>query len=67
MDLTIREVSVHDTSRAWVRLAQPDSSFDFLELVGGVTAVLAEDTLAAGPNTQLRLVLADTNSVTLEG
>lgn len=65
--LTITEVAVHSSDKGWVTLAEPNESYDFLELISGATAALADTTLEPGHYTQMRLVLADTNEVVVNG
>jgi len=65
--LTITEVSVHSSDRGWVTLAEPNATYDFLELINGATAVLADTTLEAGHYTQMRLVVGETNEIVVDG
>ncbi|MCK4515356.1 MAG: DUF4382 domain-containing protein [Spirochaetaceae bacterium] len=65
--LTITEVSVHNTDAEWIILAQPNTCVDFLELINGATAALVDTTLEPGQYTQMRLVVADTNEVVVDG
>jgi len=65
--LTIEEVSVHSDETGWVVLAEPDATFDFLELVNGATAALVDTTLEPGSYSQMRLVVAETNEVVVGG
>lgn len=65
--LTIIEVSVHSSEEGWVVISEPDSTFDFLELINGTTAVLADNTLKAGQYSQMRLLLADSNEIVIDG
>ncbi len=65
--LTITDVRVHNTGSGWLTIVEPDTTFDFLELVNGVTAVLADVELPVGKYTQLRLVVADTNEIVIDG
>ena len=65
--LMITEVSVHSSDKGWVTLAQPNVTYDFLELINGATAVLADTTLESGHYTQMRLVVGDANEVVVDG
>jgi len=65
--LTIREVSVHKEGGGWVTLAEPNTTYDFLELINGATAALVDTTLEPGHYTQMRLVLADENEIVVDG
>ena len=65
--LMIAEVSVHSSDRGWVILAEPNETYDFLELINGATAVLADTTLEAGHYTQMRLVLGEANEIVVDG
>lgn len=65
--LTIEEVSVHNTDDAWVTVANPDTTYDFLQLINGTTVVLADASLAAGTYNEMRLVLADSNRIVING
>jgi hypothetical protein len=67
LNLTITQVSVHDTATGWIVLAEPDSTYDFLQLINGVTATLADAEVPAGKYTQMRLVVADTNEIVVGG
>ncbi len=81
MEITVGEVRVHRgtdaggdadaDSAAWIPVLDstlPDSArtFDLLELVGGVTALLGDVELPAGHYTQLRLVI-EAASITIGG
>jgi hypothetical protein len=65
--LTITEVSVNGSDGELVTLAEPNTEYDFLELVNGATAVLVDTTLEPGRYTQIRLVVADENEVVVGG
>lgn len=65
--LTIKEVSVHSTDNGWMTVASPDTTYDFLQLVNGATAVLADVSLAAGTYNQMRFLLADSNRIVIDG
>ena len=65
--LTINEVSVHSEEKGWVSLATPQTTYDFLELINGQTVELVDAPLVPGRYTQLRLVVAETNEVVIDG
>ena len=65
--ITIKEVSVHKAGGEWDTLSQPEITLDFLELINGVTASLVDEPLESGDYTQLRLVVADSNTVVIDG
>lgn len=65
--LTITEVNVSTGDDEWIPLAQPNTRFDFLDLVNGATAVLADDDLEPGMYSQLRLVVSESNEVVIDG
>ena len=64
--LNVQRVEIH-TGEGWRTLGTPDVTVNLLELVNGVAATLVEDAVIdAGRYTQLRLVLGQGNTVTLE-
>ena len=65
--VTITEVTVHKSGGAWDTLSQPEVTLDFLELINGKTSVLVNESLESGDYTQLRLVVADSNEVVING
>ena len=65
--ITIKEVSVHKAGGGWDTLSQPEVTLDFLELINGVTESLVDEPLESGDYTQLRLVVADSNTVVING
>ncbi|OGC77148.1 MAG: hypothetical protein A2Z27_00455 [candidate division Zixibacteria bacterium RBG_16_50_21] len=65
--LTITEVNLHRSGTGWMTVATPESTFDFLQLVNGVTAVLIDTLFQPGNYTQLRLVVEDTNQIVISG
>ncbi len=68
VNLTVRSVSVHNSETGvWDTLAEPNATLDFLDLINGATALLAESPLAVGTYSQLRLVLSDSNEVVIDG
>ncbi len=61
--VTIKEVDVHaadDPEDAWTVVATPNKTIDLLALANGVREQLALVDLAAGPYTQMRLIIGDT-------
>ena len=67
--VTIDRVDVHRADGNWEVVANPQATYDLLELVNGVTVVLGEDLLPAGDYTQMRLIIGTTadNSDNLDG
>ena len=65
--LTITEVSIHKSGGDWMTLAEPNTTYDFLELINGATKVLVDDVLETGDYSQLRLVVSDSNEVVIDG
>jgi hypothetical protein len=64
--LRVKEIQVRGNN-AWISLANPDTVLDFLELTNGTTAVLADTTLGPGSYSQLRIVVADSNEIVVDG
>jgi hypothetical protein len=59
--VTISRVEVHsDSGGAWQTVANPNKTYNLLELVNGVRETLGITTLNAGHYTQMRLVLGGT-------
>lgn len=65
--LNIIEVSIHSEENGWQILSNVDTTIDFLELVNGVTVVLADDSVPVGMYNQIRLLLADNNHLVIHG
>lgn len=65
--LHVIEVSVHHVEDGWSTVAEPDTIINFLDLVNGVMLGLVDDSVAVGDYDQLRLLLADTNVVVING
>lgn len=67
--LTVLSVQLRkvDDSIAWITVAEPNATFDFLDLVDGITAELANVFVEPGRYTQLRLILAETNEIVFDG
>jgi len=58
--VTIDRVDVHRADGNWEVVANPQTTYNLLELVNGVTVVLGEDQLPAGDYTQMRLMIGNT-------
>ncbi|MCH9024691.1 MAG: DUF4382 domain-containing protein [candidate division Zixibacteria bacterium] len=56
-----------DDSVEWITVSEPNATYDFLDLVNGVSAELANAFVEPGRYTQLRLVLAETNEIVFDG
>lgn len=69
INLTVVSVQLKkaDNSLGWIIVSEPNATYDFLDLVNGVTAELANVYVEPGLYTQLRLVLAETNEIILDG
>ncbi|MFQ6616342.1 MAG: DUF4382 domain-containing protein [Fidelibacterota bacterium] len=65
--LTITDVHVSTGDDEWIPLAQPETRFDFLDLVNGATAVLVDDAIEPGTYAQLRLIVSDSNEIVIDG
>ncbi|HID93906.1 MAG TPA: DUF4382 domain-containing protein [bacterium (Candidatus Stahlbacteria)] len=65
--IKITEVSVQSPTAGWKTVAKPNITYDFLELINGTTAVLADTSLTPGYYTQMRLTVSDTNEVVVGG
>ncbi|MGH8016076.1 MAG: DUF4382 domain-containing protein [Candidatus Zixiibacteriota bacterium] len=65
--LTINEIRIHKDGNAWETIAQPHEVFDFLQLTDTMTFLLADTLVPPGHYTQLRLIVADTNEVVIDG
>ena len=64
--LNIIEVSVHHEDEGWITMTDVDTTVDFLELINGVSVVLADDSVPTGYYSQLRLVVSDTNEIVVK-
>lgn len=58
--VSVDHVDVHPQDGTWMTVLTPRSTVNLLELVNGVQLSLGLTDLAAGPYTQMRLVLSDT-------
>ncbi len=66
--LHVIEVSVNHVDDGWSVIAEPDTVINFLDLVNGVMVELADDdSVSVGDYNQIRLLLADTNIVVING
>lgn len=66
--LTISQISVKKADdTGWVTIAETEITIDFLQLVNGLMAELADVALEPGYYTQLRLVVAEMNEVIIDG
>lgn len=67
--LTVVSVQLNkaDDSLGWITVAEPNATYDFLQLVDGVTAELASVAIDPGRYTMLRLILAETNEIVFDG
>ena len=69
INLTVVSVQLRkaDDSLGWITVAEPNATYDFLELVDGVTVELASLAIEPGRYTMLRIILADTNEIVFDG
>ena len=69
INLTVVSVQLRkaDDSLGWITVSEPNATYDFLDLVNGVTAELANAFVEPGRYTQLRLILAETNEIVFDG
>jgi hypothetical protein len=69
INLTVVSVQLRkaDDSLGWITVAEPNATYDFLQLVDGVTAELASVAIEPGRYTMLRLILAETNEIVFDG
>lgn len=69
INLTVVSVQLRkaDDSLEWITVAEPNQTYDFLQLVNGVTAELASVAIEPGRYTMLRLILAETNEIIFDG
>ena len=71
--LTIKEIQLHIAESAefplgqWVTLAEVNRTLDFLELINGMSALLAQVYVEAGHYTQIRIILGEINEVVING
>ena len=69
INLTVVSVQLRkaDDSLDWITVSEPNATYDFLDLVNGVSAELVNAFVDPGRYTQLRLVLAETNEIIFDG
>src|SRR5687768_4491988 len=71
IDLQGVEINASETSdetAGWVRLKNTQAGvYDLLKLTNGLDTLLASDMIPAGKIAQIRLILGDKNSVTVNG
>ena len=65
--LHVIEVTVNHSDNGWSTIAEPDTIINFLDLVNGITVELADDSVSIGDYTELRLILADSNWIVING
>jgi len=66
--LHVIEVSAHNSDNGWIVLSEPDTVIDYMELVNGVTVLLADSvSLPVGSYEQMRLLLSDSNEIVILG
>ncbi len=69
INLTVVSVQLRkaDDSLGWITVAEPNATYDFLELVDGVTVELASLAIEPGRYTMLRIILAEVNEIVIDG
>jgi len=69
INLTVVSVQLRkaDDSLGWITVAEPNATYDFLQLVDGVTVELASVTIEPGRYTMLRIIVAETNEIVFDG
>jgi hypothetical protein len=71
VNIVVTEVSVHsadaDSASGWVVLNNTTRTYDLLTLRNGASEILGDATLAAGHYTQIRLKLADSCTIVVDG
>lgn len=69
INLTVVSVQLRkaDDTLDWITVAEPNETYDFLQLVDGVIVELASVAIEPGRYTQLRLVLSETNEIVFDG
>ncbi len=66
--LHVLEVSTHHSDDGWIVLSEPDTVIDYMELINGITVLLADSvSLPVGDYEQMRLLLSDSNEIVIEG
>ena len=65
--LTVKEVSLHESSKGWQVVSKPNRTIDFLELINGATSLIADAPLAEGRYSQMRLELSVDNTIVVNG
>ncbi|UJH90260.1 DUF4382 domain-containing protein [Antarcticibacterium sp. 1MA-6-2] len=67
-DVRIKRDASAGEEEGWVSLPGVKTGiYDLLELTGGITELLADAEVPAGPLTQIRLVLGENNTVVIDG
>lgn len=69
INLTVVSVEIRkaDDSLGWITIAEPNATYDFLQLVDGITAELASVALEPGRYTMLRIIVAEVNEIVFDG
>lgn len=66
--LHVIEVSAHHSDNGWIVVSEPDTVVDYMELINGVTVLLADSvSLPIGDYEQMRLLLSDSNEIVIQG
>ena len=65
--VTLSQIDMHTTTEGWISFAPGETTLDLLKLQGGQQALLEEALLPAGKYTQIRLLVADSWLIDLQG
>lgn len=70
VNVEVKDVLIKSNSntddQGWVSIGKNPGVYNLLDLTGGVTALLADNTIASGNLGQIRLLLGDNNTVVLK-
>jgi len=67
INITVREVSAHSVENGWQILSESETSFDLIQLSNDARVILSENRLDPANYTQIRLLVKDNATVTIEG
>ncbi len=67
VNIVVREVAVHSSSKGWIVINDSVRTFNLLELRNGASSLLGDAKLDAGLYTQIRLILDEGSNVVVDG
>ncbi len=69
VNISVERVEVNRTQgdAGWITISEPNQVYNILELINGDFAILADAELETGTYQQIRLILADNNTVVIDG